>query len=291
MLEALIWFDGTTVTVVATKVVLYSSTLLAAGSALVLIGLKTLDDSSRRTIRSVAIGSAIAALLASVGRVFAEAGFLAGETWGGVIEPRLLEIVVESPLGTSIKVRLAGLLLIGCLVFRGRIPTTIAAVGAVIACTSFALRGHALGEPRVVLGFLVTLHMMGLAFWIGALLPLHRMAGLDAAGAGTTAQEFGRRALCVVGLLFVAGLSTFAVLTDASIGAFSTLYGQVFAAKLGLFVVLIGVAAVNKLKLTPALLKKEVGAATILRRSIRAEAAIVAMILVATATLTTISTP
>jgi putative copper resistance protein D len=50
-------------------------------------------------------------------------------------------------------------------------------------------------------------------------------------------------------------------------------------------------AAWNKLRLTPALLRQVPGAGARLRRSIRMETALVALILLTTATLTTVSAP
>ena len=54
---------------------------------------------------------------------------------------------------------------------------------------------------------------------------------------------------------------------------------------------LLGLAALNKLRLTPALLRQDKGAAQSLRRSVLVEIALVALILLATATLTTVSAP
>ena len=165
-------------------------------------------------------------------------------------------------------------------------------VGAGIVCASFAFRGHVLAEPRVILGALVTAHLLGLAFWIGAFAPLHRLAGgADPMHAGAAAAEFGRRALWVVPALAVAGGGLLVLLAGNPLDALSTPYGQLLAIKLSVFVLLLGLAAFNKLRVTPALLAGDSAAAGRLRQSIRLEFAAVSTILAATATLTTIGSP
>ncbi|NDV63626.1 CopD family protein, partial [Puniceicoccales bacterium CK1056] len=81
------------------------------------------------------------------------------------------------------------------------------------------------------------------------------------------------------------------LLTGNVLNALFTPYGQFFAIKLGVFLAIMAFAAWNKLRLTPALLRQESGAGSRLRRSIRMEAALVSLILLTTATLTTVSAP
>ena len=57
------------------------------------------------------------------------------------------------------------------------------------------------------------------------------------------------------------------------------------------FLAVIGCAAWNKLRLTPALLRQEAGAGARLRASIRLETAFVTVILITTAILTTVTGP
>lgn len=155
-----------------------------------------------------------------------------------------------------------------------------------------ALRGHALSEPQLILGVLITLHILCLAFWVGAFVPLARAARLDSpARAGALAHEFGRRALWAVALVVFAGVITLALLGAATPSALSSPYGQMFAVKLILFAGVLSLAAVNKLTLTPALRASNPGAGARLRSSIGVEAGLVAGILLTTAALTTLSAP
>ena len=166
-----------------------------------------------------------------------------------------------------------------------------AGLGAALVCASFALRGHTLEEPRLVLGALVTFHLLGLAFWVGVFAPLHRQAGRDTKAAGALAAEFSAWAIRIVPALFAAGVALFVILTADPLAALGTPYGQLLAVKLLLFTPLLGLAAYNKLRLTPALMAGAAGAGARLRRSIRLEALAVLAILATTATLTTVAAP
>ncbi|MXY16521.1 MAG: hypothetical protein F4Y57_05860, partial [Acidobacteria bacterium] len=219
------------------------------------------------------------------------ASFLMGGTAAGAFDPAIVGMVAGSPVGTSLWARLAGLVLL-CLVVVERPAVRFAAgLGAVLVCGSFALRGHSLEEPRLVLGGLVTLHLLGLGFWIGIFHPLHRLAGRDAQAAGALAAAFSRRAVCIVPAIAAAGAALFVIMTGDPAAALGTPYGQLLAVKLALFALLLGLAAINKYRLTPALRTGVPRAGAHLRRAIRLEVVAVLAILATTATLTTLFSP
>lgn len=292
MISALSQADTVTWVSIAVKSLAYAATLSAVGSVLVLALLRNLDARGRTSLRCTAALSALAAALLTALRLPLRASFLMGGTWEGATDPMILGMVAESPLGTSVAVRLIGLALILGVVWRGRTALGVAILGALLASASFALRGHALGEPRMILGALITLHILCLAFWVGAFAPLARAVRTrPLAEAGALAHEFGSRALWAVGLLFIAGGLTLALLGAATPSALSSPYGQMFALKLVLFAGVLALAAVNKITLTPALLAAAPEAGTRLRSSIGVEAGLVAAILIVTAAFTTVSSP
>ena len=284
--------DAPTLATVAVKTLACLASLTAAGSVLFLAGISTLDDDTRRMACRLGLASAFVASLASVALVPMGAIYLAGGAWTGATDPALIGMMVGSPVGESLVVRLAGLVLVAALLVSGKTPRAVAVASAGIVCVSFAFRGHVLAEPRVLLGALVTVHLLGLAFWIGALAPLHRLAGhAGPIHAGMVADEFGRWALRIVPALVMAGGALLVMLTGNPLDALATPYGRLLAVKLSLFGLLLGLAAFNKLRLTPALLAGDTGAGARLRRSIGLEFAAVLVILVTTATLTTIASP
>lgn len=292
MLNALAAADAVTWVSIVVKALAYAATLGAIGSVLVLAVLRDLSEGGRAALRRTASLSACAAALFTGLRLPLRASFLMGSTWDGAMDPMILGIVADSPLGTSIAVRLAGLALILCVLRRGRAGLWLACLGALLASVSFALRGHALGAPQALLGALISLHILCLAFWVGGFAPLMRAARCDPpALAGALAHAFGQKAIWAVGLLVLAGGITLVLFGAATPSVLFSPYGQMFAVKLVLFAGVLSLAAANKLSLTPALLASAPGAATHLRRSIGLEAILVTCILVTTATLTTVSAP
>ncbi|WP_284154948.1 copper resistance D family protein [Algicella marina] len=276
---------------VAVKFAAYAATLLAAGSALAVWSLSELNYETRSETRRVAVLAALAAAVFSALRLPLRAWFLTGGTLREAAEPTIFGLIINSPLGTSLEIRLAGLALILFLVTDGRAAQFIAATGAAIVAASFAFRGHSLGEPRLALGVLIWLHMLAVSFWIGGFHPLHRLALADAKQAGFAAREFGRIALVTVALLAVSGIALLYLFTGDPIAALATPYGRIFTLKLLAFAALMAIAAGNKLWLTPALLKGRPQAGSRLRRAIRLEVRIVAVILAVTAVFTTVTSP
>lgn len=284
--------DGFAVLSAAVKTLAYMSCLAAAGSAAVLVGLRRLDGEAARAVRRLALAGAAAAGAASLVRVPVQASFLAGGTWAGAVDPVLVGAVLDGPLGTSLAVRCAGLAIVALLIIDGAAARAAAGLGAVAVCASFALRGHTLGDPRFVPGVLLTAHLLGIAFWIGAFAPLLRsIRTADPRRTGALAHEFGRKALAVVAGLAAAGAALLVLLAGDPLDALATPYGRLFALKLAVFAALLGIAARNKLRLTPALRAGDPAAAIRLRRAIRLEIAAVAAILATTAALTRQSLP
>lgn len=292
MLNALASADVVTWLSIIVKALVYATAFLAMGSVLNLLTLSSLPAFEVRKLRQMSVVWAIGAAVFSVFRLPLRASFLMGGTWQGATEPMMLTMVWESPLGSSIVLRLIGLALICMILLPARFGRPVAALGVIVVAASFVLRGHALEEPRLLLATLITLHVLGLAFWIGAFAPLYRLSGANSARvAGQVSHDFGRLAIWVVGGLSLAGGLILWLLTGNVLNALFTPYGQFFAIKLGVFLAIMAFAAWNKLRLTPALLRQEPGAGSRLRRSIRMEAALVALILLTTATLTTVSAP
>ena len=292
MLGAISAADTATWVSIFVKALAYSATLLAAGSVFTCFSLRSLHAPGRISLRKLAVGSAVVAALATVLRLPLRASFLMGGTWNGAFDPVILEMVVGSPLGTSAAIRLAGLALILGILHPSRSGRLLAITGAILASASFAFRGHSLDEPRLLLVTLVTLHILALAFWIGGFAPLARAAAQEPpADAGALAHEFGTKAMWVVAAIVGTGILTFATLGALKPTVFTTPYGQMFLVKLFAFAGVMSLAALHKFSSTPALMDARPKAAQRFRRSIACEAGLVALVLVVTATLTSLAAP
>jgi copper transport protein len=167
---------------------------------------------------------------------------------------------------------------------------TIALVGALAALLSYAFAGHVVtAGPRWATVPALLAHASAVAFWVGSLLPLR--AALDDDDAAALLRRFSRAAACAVAVLVVAGFVIAAIQVRGFAALVATAYGWMLLAKLALVGGLLALAALNKWRLTPALARGEPGAVLALRRTIGAELALVAAILVATAALGTTPPP
>jgi putative copper export protein len=98
-------------------------------------------------------------------------------------------------------------------------------------------------------------------------------------------------AMFLIGALLIAGLVLLTALVDFARHPLLTPYGQMIVVKLGIVILVLGLASYNKFRLTPRLLAGDRTAMASLHRMIDAELAAIGAILVATAILTTYTSP
>jgi len=210
----------------------------------------------------------------------------------GMWDGSLLHMIWQAGAGRTNAIRDLGLVLAALGIARQR-PARWSLIAAVAAASSFAWSGHAYAlNPRSLPVLLVSIHLVAVAFWLGALLALGlvvRDRGAPAAAAPVA--RFGAAALVVVGVLMAAGLGLLWILLGDLTELWRSAYGRFVILKLTFVAALLSVAAFNKLSLTPRLLAGDTRALQALRTSIRLELLLGALILLATATLTTITGP
>lgn len=120
---------------------------------------------------------------------------------------------------------------------------------------SLALSGHAsAAAPQWVTRPAVFFHVVAVAYWVGALVPLVLVLTQAPAQAFPVVRRFSNGALVAVALLTVAGLVLAVIQVEAPANLTETAYGRVLIAKLVLVIGLLGLAAVNRRWLTPALI-------------------------------------
>lgn len=221
-----------------------------------------------------------------------EAGRMSGEL-AGVLDPSLQALAMHSPASVAFTWRLAGLILILVgLRVSGASGTTIALLGAMLALAAFAQVGHTTADPdRGIASLLLLTHLLAVAFWFGALVPLYVITGHETLStAARVASRFSAWAVWLIPVLFVAGL-ILAVLLLGSVARLVTPYGQLLLAKIAGFAALIVLASLNRWRLLPMLERGSPGARAAFRRSVLAEILLVTAVLCVTAVLTTFYSP
>jgi copper transport protein len=164
----------------------------------------------------------------------------------------------------------------------GRWQRALSGAGLLAVGAAFALTGHAsAAAPQWLTRPAVFLHAVAVAYWAGALIPLLALLRRREPALWTV-RRFSAVALPLVAVLALTG----AVLAVVQIGTGSALtataYGTVLLAKLAAVAVLLGLAVLNRVSLTPAL--SWPGAERRLAWSIGAEIALMVLVLALVAT-------
>lgn len=144
---------------------------------------------------------------------------------------------------------------------------------------SLAMTGHAAtAPPEALTRPAIFLHGLGVAFWIGALAPLVVLVSKSPATALPVVNRFSRIAVPMVAILALTGLALAIVQLDKLSALVETRYGLILSIKLVLVALLLALAALNRFRLSPALVegRKAAGA---LKRSILVECVVALAIL------------
>ncbi|MEL6959659.1 MAG: CopD family protein [Pseudomonadota bacterium] len=288
-MEGLAPIDGWAIAAIIAKAAGYGAALLAMGGPLFVLVFPSSSTDVRQLARKVAVIAALTGLAVLALRFGIRAARISGMGLPGAIDPMMLGFVWDSPLGVAAIWRGAGELLVVALLIGGIVGLSAGLIGALLIAVSYTFVGHSLGDPRWLLASLLTLHLLAAAFWIGALLPLRHAVGQ--ADGVRLLHRFGSIASFTVALLVVVGLIFAWLMTGSISNLLSTAYGWTLLAKLGVVAGLMALAALNKWRFVPALASGTPAAVPHLRRSIQIEVIAVLLILLATATLTSITTP
>ena len=270
----------------------YPALLLAIGGVIFTgVMARHLGPALRAYTGWLTMWAAFAGLCIAGLQIPAMAGNMAGDL-AGMGDPLLIGLVLETPGGAASIMAAAGFLLILLAELVVKDPAhPIRITGPGLAILSMLLAGH-VTTGGIQAGILLAVHLGGLGFWLGALLPLRAMCRDPERFGGQLAladlaEMFGRRAIWLVPVLLIAGTLYAALLVGSVAALVTTSYGQVLMVKVGLVSGLLGLAALNKFRLVPALRGGDAAALLRLRRSIDCELAGVAMVLLATSLMTT----
>nr|WP_319949050.1 CopD family protein [uncultured Shimia sp.] len=273
------------------KLMLYIGFAGSTGLVMVRIAFPTLVAPLGDRMRLQSVCLAALALGASVVGFMLRGAALTGGA-DGMIDPEMLGLLWTTPVGDALIYRIIGaaMIIVGASITR--VGKWVAFVGGILALWSFAKIGHVpdLGQSGIRL--LLLLHLLGVAFWVGILGPLRNLSlqseHLD--NAALLGHRFGQAAAAIVPVLILAGI-LMAWLLLGDLGTLvSTVYGQTLLAKVVLVGVVLALAAINKLRIVPAMQDGDATVAKRLVRSIEIETAVILAVLAATATLTSVMT-
>ncbi|MBQ1027376.1 copper resistance protein CopC/CopD [Micromonospora sp. C95] len=271
------------------KFVGYAGLLLVIGPALVLALLWPRRLSRRGPARLAWTGLGLVAL-ATVAAILLQVPYTSG---GGLfdITGDGLSLVLGSAFGAAHLVRL-GLLAAVALLLRpllagpvGRTDLVILGVLAVGALLTWPIAGHPAASPAPAVSVLVdTVHLGGMAVWLGGLvmLAVFLLPRADERELGAILPIWSRWAALAVSALLLAGTVQALIEVATPAALVNTTYGRLVLAKIGLFVLVIAVAAYSR-----HLVRTRVAASrpAPVRRAIWAELAITVIVLGVSATL------
>lgn len=254
------------------------------GLLLILFGLAAYPVHANRAAppalsgRVVAL-AALAALAVSLVAFLQAVAAMAGTGITGIDRETLWFVLGETDSGRAFAVRSVALGLTAAAAYRGRSLLPAALLGAV-ALATLAWSGHAAaseGAGGHIHRLLDILHLLAAGIWIGALVMLGRhLAGSLAEDAEADAavgalKAFASAGTIVVATLIVTGMANLLFIAGRDWWQLATTrYGQLLAAKLLLFALMLGLAAANRWRLTPRLAAaQEEGDRIAARRALR----------------------
>ena len=265
--------------------------LQAAGVSLFIVAFGRHLADSATSIRRTGAWSAFAAGPLLLAQFSIEAARMADD-WSGIADTALQSLAMTSSNGAVLGSRVLGLCLVAVGLrqntSRGRV---VSMIGVVLIAGSFALTGHTSEHRlRALLAPLLFIHVLIVAFWFGSLLPLYLATQRETASRAAQAVEaFSAVATWLVPTTAVAGLAMTLVFVR-NFDAFRHPYGALLIGKAAAFTALMGLAALNKWRLAPAIATDERVGPTF-RRSLAMEYSLITTVLVGTAVMTTFFSP
>lgn len=268
---------------ITVKFSLYLSILTAAGTVFTGLIFK-LSDIRKFAAVFASIGLFITLLSFSL-----QGAALTGNL-SGMVDRDMLKLLWDIPASNAFKYRLVGLVVLISGIMMGRHGLILSALGGIIALWSFTRIGHVPTQKMLVLEISLLAHLLAAAFWIGILMPLHRLSinTETIQQAADLGYNFGVIAAITVPIMILIGVYMSYILLGSFASLIGSEYGRTLLIKITLVAGLLTIAAANKLRFVPALKRGDRMAAVHLNNSIKLEWAIFVLIIASTATLTSI---
>ena len=277
--------------VLLARIIHYAGIIIAGGGLLFLLLVK-LPKSVQPKKARIITRSAWVGLVSGIALL----GFVGAQLEGGsltsLFSPQTWITAAFTSNGISSAMAITGLAMILIMRPHQKLdhisrPLWWLSLGAALLCgLSFAGSGHVTtAQPAWLVTTLLGVHTLSATFWAGSIIPLYYVIkDTPAKEAAIYVERFSVWAIRSVIALFIAG----AIMTWIQIESwdgFFTDYGLRLGAKILLALALLTVAAVNKIYLTPRMVKGEQSAQRALRNTIGFDLALIAGITIATSML------
>jgi len=202
-----------------------------------------------------------------------------GAPVGALLDTESWRVAFASSVAGMAFTALAGFLL-GLIALSGRrAPRLCAVLATLCAAAALAMTGHTSSAPPQWLSRpAVFLHVAGLCFWLGSLLPL-ALALIRTPDPQTPLARFSKLIPLPLAVLIAAGGGLIWVQVPDVRSLPDTGYGRLLIGKLALAAVLLALAVRNRMSVAPALMAGTPGARRRLFRAIVAEIAVALAIL------------
>jgi putative copper resistance protein D len=234
--------------------------------------------------RLLAWSALVLAVISGAGWLFLTAAAMSGDNLVDVLPSGTLwTVLTETTFGHAWLIRTvlaAGLaaMFVPFFSIRGRSPMWLDSAAIAVAAAfagGLSWAGHAaggLGTEAIVHPAADVLHLVAASAWAGALTPLAILLASDSALDGLEVARivtvrFSALGMAAVATLLATGIVNSWYLVGSTEALFGTYYGKLLLLKLGLFLAMVGIAAFNWSRLTPALVQTDsLAAAQIARR-------------------------
>lgn len=287
------------------KLSVYLGLASIAGGSLFLV---LYSDGSRKTTNTILVYCGLGAFLGFQGAglsFLSQVGQINDQGLTGMFDLSMSRILIDTQLGDVTFYRLLGFglaFLVSMFAFLrvGRLKAppkpifyrrlfTLYCFALMGLALSFRLMGH-VSVLSTISQLAIAVHVLAFGFWIGILFPLAVLADVPNTDfVQLKLKRFGEHAILLVLLLITAGGLLLWELLGSWAELFNTAYGQSIVIKLVLVLLIMAIAAFNKLRLVPKLNSAQ--GALEFRRSVSIEGVVALLILVVTAYFSTVIGP
>ncbi|MCG8413959.1 MAG: CopD family protein [Pseudomonadales bacterium] len=287
------------------KFLFYLGAASSLGGALSLL---LYGDGRRQSVQRILLYQLIGGLLgfqAVLLNFLVQVGQINNSGIAGAFDWGMAQILLDTPLGDLSLYRLAAFALIiatsAAMLRQSHLLSAPPQLNfykrnLVFHCLSFGLLlfsfrygGH-VSVLALSVQVVLAVHFTAFAIWIGALYPLYEFSNsTDTDRLQIVLKQFGDHAVFFVGALLVAGVILTLNLIHSPAELLTSPYGRTLSIKLLLVAALLGIAAINKLRLVPQLLASK--GLQGFRKSLRVEVGVASVLLLVTAYFSTVVDP